>query len=147
MTKNITGQRKSKLLCKGIMLGLFLTVLGTMSIGFVKPAVAQSRPENMKLYSHTVRKEAKISREEAKEIVAKYFDTTVDKIYFEEVELKWVKNKDHIAQKPFSFKKDLAVGTPYYDMECSYDLGEYDIAVHGESGKIVSLILKKKSIF
>lgn len=147
MTKSITAQRKSRLLGKVIMLGLFLTVFSTISIGFVKPAIARAEQQNVKIHSHTVRKEAQISREEAKEIVARYFDTTVDKIYFKEVELEWVKNKDHISQKPFSFKKDLAVGTPYYDMECSYDLGEYDIAVHGESGKIVSLILKKRAIF
>lgn len=147
MTKEFAVQGKSQLLCKGIMLGLFLTVFSTMNLSLVKPAIAQSKQHNMNLYSHTVRKEVKISRQEAQEIIARYFDTTVNEISFEKIKLEWVKNKDHISQKPFSFKKDLAIGTPYYAIDCSYDLGEYDIAVHGGSGKIVKLILKKSAIF
>ncbi len=147
MIKNINAQRTCKILCKGLMLGLFLAALNTTSMSFVQPAIAQSKQHNANIRSYIERKEAKISMQEAKEIVARYFDTTVDKINFEKVELEWVKNKDHISRKPFSFKKDLAIGTPYYDIECSYNLGEYDIAVHGESGKIAKLILKKSDIF
>jgi uncharacterized membrane protein YkoI len=129
------------------MLGVVAMVLGTTSIGFVKPAIAQSKQQNVNIHSYKVRKETKISMQEAKEIVAKYFDTTVQEISFKEVKLEWVKNMDHISRKPFSFKKDLAVGTPYYAIECSYNLGEYYVAIHGESGKIVKLILKKQDIF
>lgn len=137
----------SRFLCKGFMLGVVAMVLGTTSIGFVKPAIAQSKQQNVNIHSYKVRKETKITMQEAKEIVAGYFNTTVDEIDFKKAELKWVKNMDHISSKPFTFKKDLAIGTPYYAIECSYDVSEYDIAIHGESGKIVKLILKKKDIF
>jgi|GEM_PF-5993048 uncharacterized membrane protein YkoI len=146
MTKNITGQRMRSFLCKGLMLGMAVMVLGATSISFEKPAIAQSK-QNVNLNSYKVRKETKITMQEAKEIVAGYFNTTVDEIDFKKAELKWVKNMDHISSKPFTFKKDLAIGTPYYAIECSYDVSEYDIAIHGESGKIVKLILKKKDIF
>ena len=147
MTKNINGQMVSRFLCKGLVLGLLLTVSSAMSLSYVKPAIAQSKQQNANTRDFAGRRAAKITRDEAKEIIARYFDTTVDNISFEEIKLRRVKNMDHVSQKKVNFRKNMAVGTPYYEIACSYDTGDYDIAVHGESGKIVNLILKDKGIF
>jgi hypothetical protein len=115
MTKNITGQRMRSFLCKGLMLGMAVMVLGATSISFEKPAIAQSK-QNVNLNSYKVRKETKITMQEAKEIVAGYFDTTVDEIDFKKAELKWVKKHGPYFLQALILKRGCIVMTNrHYD--------------------------------